>query len=221
MATMTFLPRRYTTTFPGTENPISEGGVWVQGAVTAGNFQNTRCTPGYAIGAGPSSSPPYDDPTSVLSGVWGAVQTAEGTVRVDAIENGVNQEVELRLLTTITAGFIKGYEILFSITTNAYVELMRWEGTSTAIDQFHSIAFLGNGTSPQLQTGYRVKATISSAGVITAFVDSGGGYVQMLQGTDTTYRDGAPGIGFFKHAGSSGALSGAGFTSFTCVGAAR
>ena len=42
MATMTFLPRRYTTTFPGTENPISEGGVWVQGAVTAGNFQNTR-----------------------------------------------------------------------------------------------------------------------------------------------------------------------------------
>ncbi len=39
----------------------------------------------------------------MLAGVWGRTQTVEATVRVDAIEGGANQEVELRLHTTIVA----------------------------------------------------------------------------------------------------------------------
>lgn len=209
--------RSFATSFPGTENPLSQGGAWLNGGTNGQVFRDVQCTPGFAFGTGPSASPPYDDPTAILAGEWGETQTVEATVRVDAIESGVNQEVELRLRSTIGPGRISGYEVLFSITTNTYIELMRWEGSPDDISQFHSIAFLGGGTSPQLQTGYRIKATIDLNGLITAYVDSGSGYVQMLQGTDTTYRSGAPGIGFFKHAGAAGPLSGAGFSSFSAV----
>jgi len=213
------MQRTFSTSFAGTENPLSEGGNWISGAVS-GIFQDVRCTPGFAFGAGPSASPPYDDPTSVVSGGWGPVQTAEATVRVDAIESGVNQEVELRLLTTITPGFIRGYEIMWSITTNTYIDVRRWEGLANDIGQFVQLGFTGSGTSPQLVTGYRVKATIDSAGVIRAYTDSGAGYVLMCTATaDLTYRTGAPGIGFFKHAGAAGALTGYGYSLFTCSSA--
>ncbi len=225
-------PRSYATAFPGTENPLSQGGAWLNGGTDGLAFRDVQCTPGFAFGTAPSASPPYDDPTAILAGEWGPNQTVEATVRVDAIEPGVNQEVELRLHSTIGPGRISGYEVLFSITTNHYIEIMRWEGNSTDIGQFTSIRFLGSGStgdggfvSPQLLTGYRLKATIDpTTGLIRGFVDSlgdapsnGSGYVLMVEGTDTTYRSGAPGIGFFKHAGNAGPLSGAGFSYFSAV----
>jgi len=196
--------RSYATSFPLTENPISEGGRWLNGGTNGIDWRDVQTTPGYAYGTGPSASPPYDDPTAVLTGTWGPIQTVECTVRVDAIEGGANQEVEARLLTTITPNRIVGYEVMWSITTNTYIDIRRWDGT-TDLSSYVQIGFLGSGTSPQLQTGYRLKATINAAGVIKAYTDSGAGYVLMLTSSaDLTYRSGAPGIGFFKHAGAPG-----------------
>jgi hypothetical protein len=208
--------RTYATVFPGTENPLSESGTWINGGTTGIDWRDVRCTPGFAFGTGPSASPPYDDPTAILSGPWGAIQTAEATVRVDAIEAAVNQEVEIRLLTTIAPNRILGYEVMWSITTNTYIDIRRWDGT-TDLSSYVQIGFLGSGTSPQLLTGYRIKATIDATGTIRAYTDSGGGYALMLTSTaDLTYRSGAPGIGYFKHAGAAGALSGYGLSAFSC-----
>lgn len=204
----------------GAGGALSEGGHWINGSLT-GIFQDMLATPGFCYGAGPSASPPYDDPTAVLDVKWGPVQSVELTVQVTAIEPGANQELEARLLTTISAdGTIKGYEIMWSITTNTYIDMRRWDG-GTDLPSFVQIGFLGSGTSPQLQTGYRLKATVDALGVFRAYTDSGSGYVLMLTSTaDLTYRSGSPGLGAFKHAGDAGPLLGAGVTYFYATGRA-
>lgn len=205
-------PTDYVTTFGKTENPISESGRWINGGTTGLDWRDIRTTPGLAFGTAPSASPPYDDPTAVLTGTWGPVQTVEATVQITAL-SGVNQEVELRTLTTITANRIVGYEALFSITSNPYVEIMRWDGGTTLPD-FFSVTGGPVSGAQQLATGNRVKMTVSAAGLLSAFVDYGSGYVLICSGTDTTYQTGSPGMGFFQHAGPAGPLSGYGFTSF-------
>src|SRR6185436_16870191 len=118
----------YSTNFALTENPISENGRWINGGTTGVNWHNVQCTPGHAFGVGPQSpAPPYDDPTAVLTGTWGRTQTVEATVIVPASPSG-SAEVELRVLTTITPGRIVGYEVLFSVTSNNYVDIERWDG---------------------------------------------------------------------------------------------
>lgn len=208
----------FSTSFaPLNENPLSDGGLWINGGTTGLDWRDVQAGIGMAYGTGPSASPPYDDPTAVLAGEWGPVQSAEATVRIDAVEAGVNQEVEIRLLTSIGPHRIVGYEVMWSITTNTYIDMERWDG-GTTLPFFTSIGFLGSGTSPQLQTGYRIKATVDRLGVFRAYTDSGSGFVLMLTSTpDLTYRTGAPGIGFFKHAGAAGPLSGYGLTSFSCT----
>ncbi len=69
-------PNTYATTFLGTENPLSESGRWIQGATTGVLWGDVRCTPGLAFGNNISPSPPYNDPTAVLPGAWGPIQTA-------------------------------------------------------------------------------------------------------------------------------------------------
>lgn len=208
-------PNAFATGFLGTESPLSEGGRWI-GGQTSGIFQGMQCTPGFCCGAGPSASPPYDDPTAVVAGLWGPVQTVEATLRIDAVEAGVNQEMELRLHTNIYPGRITGYEVLFSITSNNYIEIMRWEGLANNINQFTSINFRGSGTGlAQLVTGNRIKASIDAAGNINAYIDTGSGYgASVLSGTDTVWPCGNPGVGAFKHAGTAGPLTGFGISSF-------
>jgi hypothetical protein len=212
------VPRSYATTFAGlTENPLRENGRWIDGGTVGIDWQDVRCTPGFAYGAGASVAPPYDDPSAVLTGLWGAVQTVELTVQIDAVEGGVNQEIEARLLMSITPHRIVGYEVMWSITSNTYIDIERWDGGTSAPD-FHQVAFLAGGTSPQLQTGYRLKATVDATGVFRAYTDSGSGYVLMLtSAADTTYQTGAPGLGFFKAGGAAGPLTGFGITAFSAT----
>lgn len=207
----------YSTTFPLTENPISEGGNWISGGIT-GYFQDVKTTPGFANGIAPSQDapapPPRNDPTAVLAGNWGSVQTAEATVVVPASPQ-LYQEVELRLRTTITASGsnISGYEVLFSVVpANPYVEIVRWDGALFPGDITTSLAFIGG---PGLATGDRIKATIAANGLISAFIDKGSGYVLILSATDTTYPAGAPGIGCFCNNGAP--MAGFGLSSFSVV----
>jgi len=57
----------YTTNFPGTENPISERGKWVNGKDVGIDWANVATTPGLAYGT-ESGGSGYDDSTSVLTG---------------------------------------------------------------------------------------------------------------------------------------------------------
>ena len=51
----------YSTNFPLTEDPISEGGRWINGSVGL-DWKNCRTTPGLAFGTQSGANPPpYDD----------------------------------------------------------------------------------------------------------------------------------------------------------------
>lgn len=202
-------PRALFSAFLGTENPVSgggaEGSLWINGGTTGVRWLDVRCTPGLAFASGVSPSPPYNDPSAVFAGIWGPLQTVEAVVKVPA-SSAQNQEVELRLLTQITPNRIVGYEVLFSVTSNPYVDIERWDG-GTSLTDFFSVTG-GSVLAPQpLATGHRVKARISAAGLIEAFCDYGAGYVLVASGTDTKYRSGSPGIGFFQNGGSTATLS--------------
>src|SRR6476646_10753489 len=71
--------RTYTTQFGLTENPISEGGNWINGKANGADWADVSTTNGLAIGL-ESGFTGYDDATAVLSGTWGNDQTAEATV---------------------------------------------------------------------------------------------------------------------------------------------
>ena len=70
----------YTTSFPLTENPISEGGKWIGGQSAGGNlWGNVQTTPGLAFGV--SEPTQYGDPTAILAGSWGQAQSAAAPLR--------------------------------------------------------------------------------------------------------------------------------------------
>ena len=60
----------YTTNFPLTENPISEGGKWINGKKDGVDWTDVRTTPGLAFGTEIGGNRPelekYDDATALL-----------------------------------------------------------------------------------------------------------------------------------------------------------
>jgi hypothetical protein len=60
----------YSTTFPLTENPISEGESWTNGGATGLGWANVQTTPGLSFGTGPVNAGTYlyADPIAVLKG---------------------------------------------------------------------------------------------------------------------------------------------------------
>jgi hypothetical protein len=70
----------YKTTFALTENPISEGGVWINGGTDGLDWVDVSTESGYAHGNYSPFSPPYKDPTAILKGTWSNDQEAQATV---------------------------------------------------------------------------------------------------------------------------------------------
>ena len=78
--------RHHTTTFSLDENPISEAGRWINGRVAGVDWANISTREGRAIGL--QGGVLYSDATAVLTGAWGANQTATA--------GGVRQSVRAR-----------------------------------------------------------------------------------------------------------------------------
>jgi len=117
--------RAYTTTFPLTENPISEDGRWINGGSVGLDWTNVSTAPGLAIGHQVGAN--YTDATALLSGIWGPDQRVSATVYSVGQNDACYQEVELRLRSTLRAHLATGYEIMFraSQTTGANVVIAR------------------------------------------------------------------------------------------------
>ncbi len=198
------LVKPYITTFSGTENPISEAGVWINGRTAGLDWGDVRTTPGFAFGT--DSDTNYADPTAILTGVWGPDQMAQATVHTVNQNDSIFEEVELRLRSSITAHSNTGYEINFrcSKTSNAYSQVVRWNG---ALGDFTLLDARG-GSQYGVGEGDVVKATIIG-NVITVYINN----VQKFQVTDNTYTSGNPGMGFYLQ-GATGVTSDYGFTSF-------
>ena len=202
--------RTYSTSFSSAENPISENANWINGATNGLDWTNVRTSSGMAFGTQSGTATGnarYADSTAVLAGTWKPNQTAQATVAVHNASgtNGVNQEVEIRLRTTITQHSITGYEILASVSNNPnsfYVQIIRWNGP------LGSFTFL-DGRTYHIANGDVLKGTVVG-NVITLYVNG----TERLHVTDNTYNGGSPGIGFFVQ-GGSGLIENYGFSNFS------
>ena len=203
--------RSYRTSFQTDENPISEGGIWlngrkdgidwadvvtrngeVYGAVTRMAVAERRVEQGnldLAAAEGGAPEGDYDDPTAVLAGVWGKNQYAKAQVFSRNPTDEYFQEVEIRLRSAIAPHLCTGYEVFFRClkTQDGYAEIVRWNGK---IGDFTSLAKL---SGPQYGVGDGDVIEASIAGdVIKGYING----VEMISATDDVFGQGGPGVGF-------------------------
>lgn len=202
----------YETDFPLTENPISEGGKWVNGGVVGLQWKNVQTGSGNAYGGDFVGTPSrYNDPIAHISSAFMAFtpdQYATGLVyRVPGYSNPTDgHEIELLLRFVITANNARGYEVLWG--DEGEIVVVRWNGP---LSDYTPLATLqGNSAANKAVDGDRLIARIVG-NTITVWrngVQIGSPVV------DTTYTDGQPGIGFWPTAGST--LASYGWKSFYC-----
>jgi len=198
----------YTTTFPLTENPISQSGHWINGGTVGLDWCNVDTKgnrPGLAYGT-ETGSIAYNDSTALLTGTWGPNQSVQATVYTTVTGNSNFEEVELRVRSSLSDHNCTGYEINFSVNpSNPYVQIVRWNG---ALGSFTEL----NGTgSYGAKNGDVIKATVSGS-TITAYINGN----QVLTATDSTYPTGSPGMGFYAQ-GAGITDSQYGFTSYSAT----
>ena len=121
------LVRSYSTDFELDEDPISEGGMWLNGckdgidwinvisrngecygAVSRMGVPERRAEQGNLEAASDEAAAPegdYDDPTSVLSGQWGSDQFGSATVVSRNQTERYFQEVQIRLRHNMRPNF--------------------------------------------------------------------------------------------------------------------
>lgn len=208
------------TSFPATENPLSQSGAWLNGATNGTSWNNCQTMAGgLATGTGISAGPPYSDNTCVLNQTWGWQQSAQATI---VINNGsdaaTQQEVELRLNTTITAGNITGYEFDCNIrTSQSYCIIVKWNGL------VNNFCYISGGSTCQSPTTNAY--TPHNGDVITANNDGAGNLTLKINGTlissvtDTSYQAGSPGMGFWQEGGTTSLFADFGLTNFSASGA--
>ena len=203
------LARAYSTSFPLTENPISETNNWINGKTVGLDWADVATTNRMAIGL-ESGFTGYDDATALLTGTWGSNQMASAIVfATNRMSGNVYEEVEIRLRSSLSAHCCSGYEVNFSLRpdSSAYVQIVRWNG---ALSDFTYVNGTG-GSQCILHSGDTITGTITND-TITAYING----TPILQGTDTNYASGSPGIGIFIQ-GAAGVNGDYGFTSYTAT----
>lgn len=211
------LARTYSTSFSATENPISEGGNWLNGAADGTSWGNVKTSSSQAHGTIINGAPPFDDSTAVVSGSWGSNQTVTATVKINGTNATTQEEVELRVNTTITASSITGYECDFNVKNgNTYVTIVRWNG---ALNDF-TYCVNGGTCSSGSPTSTAFNALdgdtiscVSSGGTITLTING----VTRFSTSDATYSNGGPGVGFWQEGGTTGNLLDFGLASFSAT----
>ena len=198
----------YSTTFPLTETPISEGGRWISGGAVGLDWKDVSTTTNLAHGTQTGSNG-YDDSVAIMTGAWGPSQTVTGTVRSDhPLGGNVFEEVELFVRAKIAPHSIRGYEInvrALGLSTQSYCEVVRWNG------KLGDFTYVGkrSGAQCRIQTGDVVKATAVGT-TITVYINN----VKIFSVTDSTWSDGNPGLGFFLK-GAPGVNADFGFSAYT------
>ena len=193
----------YTTNFPLIENPISEGGHWINGLLNGIDWADVATTPGMAFGTQTGIGPNYADSTALLTGSWGPTQTVQAVVYIASADSTTFEEVELRLRSSLSAHSCTGYEVNFSVKPDdPYCQIVRWNGP------------LGDFTILDSRTvgvvnGDVVKATIVGS-TITCYINNNA----IFSVNDTTYPSGNPGMGFYLQNGLGPPLN-YGFSSYT------
>lgn len=197
--------KSYRTTFPLTESPISESGVWTHLA-TANATVNTAG--GIAFGT-QTGTGAVNDSYAHLSG-FAPDQAASATVHLGSISGGFH-EVEILLHFSDSANSATGYECNLAFD-GSYTQIVRWDSPAFSGGSF---TFLSppNG-NPTGNPGSVHDGDIFSAQIIgsTIRVYLNGKLINSFTG-DTTYKTGNPAMGMFRSAASS-QQNDYGFTTF-------
>ena len=204
--TVNNITKPYSTSFPLTENPISEGGNWATGLTAGIDWADLQTTPGLAFGTNMANAP---ESVAILNGTWSPNQMVQATVQSLNQTDSLVEEVELRLRSAISAHSNTGYDIKFrcSQTGNAYVQILALNGALG-----NTTTLLANaGAQYGLANGNVVKAIVIG-NVITVYINN----LLVAQVTDNTFAAGNPGMGMFL-SGGSGVNTDYGFTSFTAT----
>ena len=190
----------YSTNFASGENPLSEGGVWQHNGL---DWTTVKSESGHAHGTQTNSSLAYNDSYAYLSG-FPANQSAQAVI-YNTSTSSTNKEVELLLRWSDSGHGATGYECNIN-HLGLYSQIVRWNGP---LGSWTEIGRAPN--PPQPKTGDVMKATIVG-NVITVYING----VQIMQATDSTYKTGNPGMGFYIDPGALN--SEFGFSSFTATG---
>lgn len=200
--------RSHSTDFELDEDPISEGGMWLNGKTDAIDWADVVTKDGRCFGARSKNSVlekraqqgnlddeaddaigDYDDPTAILSGEWGPNQYGRAEVFADNPTEDVFQEAQIRLRCEVGANHLRGYEVFFRTlkSENSYAEIVRWNG---AIGDWTSLA---REVGPEfgVETGDVIEASMEG-NLIKGFIN---GELKITV-EDDKYSDGAPGVGF-------------------------
>ena len=192
------------TDFSTTENPLSEGGRWINGRDAGLDWNNVQTDSGRAFAADFTGQPSrYSDAVAQLTADFAPNQYAQATVyRTPGYSPSVPHEIELLLRFQISAHSARGYEVLWGHDGN--MAIVRWNGP------------VGDYTPlvDNLQVGAAVSGNVLRAeivdGVIRVYRN---GKLVATSPRDTTWQDGHPGIGFWPLPGAT--LAAYGWQSFS------
>jgi hypothetical protein len=179
---------RYTTNFPATENPVSEGGAWHNNGL---DWTPVATTPGRAFSTQTRNE--YDDSYAYLSG-FDPDQSGEGVIHLAAGYNpgGASHEVEVILRASDTAHTIRWYECNLA-WNGGYAQIVLLDG---ALGQFTDVTQIHNPIAPK--DGDVFKCTISG-NVITSYLNG----VMMSRSVNSAIATGQPGMAFFIRPGAT------------------
>lgn len=208
MSQLILTPRKLTvvTEFDGSEDPLSEGGLWLGGLTHGEDWNDCRKVSGIACGKW-TTQVQYRDPFALKVGPWANDQEAEAVITgVGTVASGCFPEFECWTRASVSAGSATAYEA--GIHANGdYAFIARWNGAPgdfTILNSIGSFA-LANGDVMRFR---------SVGTTHTLFLND----VPLFQAVDATYASGLLGLGFYLE--GAGACFGAnetafGFTSWT------
>lgn len=191
----------YTTDFSLTENPISEGGRWVNTVSATWNapVSTVGGSPGHAVGLNSSA---FNDSIAMLTGSF----TPDQKVTATAFRGGASgpSEIELHLRMTMVPGAAGDPDRVFTyeidvVPSLSAIFIVRWNGPQGMY------TVLDTGSIAGVNDGDIIDATVTgpaNAAVITVKLNG----APVVSTTDTAgYASGNPGMGFDAGNPSDGA----------------
>jgi hypothetical protein len=184
----------YSTTFTSTENPVSQGGIWLNG-LTNGLQWNDMQTNGAGV-FGVSASPSfYDDNVACINPTvfsFGARQYIKGVIkRAGGYAPTMTHEIELHLRCTIGPNSVSTMELLMDSANSSTMN--RWNG------DLNDVTILGptGAGIGALVDGDEVLFRVDENGVFEAFKNGSGTAALTITDTTPVLATGTPGVAAF------------------------
>jgi hypothetical protein len=188
----------YTTDFNLSENPISEGGAWLSGAVAPRTQVQTGN--GNAYGTMVSfNGRDYPDSVACLAGPFPANQQITATLYNNGAVSGLEVELLLRCDFSLTRAFCYELDLVLS---GGHVSWVRWDMTTANPNTYQVLVAGPPGSNIHFNDGAVWTARIVGT-VLTAICDGVTVLTYDTANDGVKYSGGKPGIGFWNETGSS------------------